>query len=243
MFRTNSTPTQVEQHSIRNRLLKFDSQRIRHKNAPWTGDRYACVFYNKDLNYVGSKMCKRSNKLSRAKPSNELVWLSTTSSATTTSSAVLDARARLLKILKVTRFPEDRTSGLTPSSKYGSKRGTFLAFGVTKSRKNRTLRMEHGMCTRKNINRNNTKYSELYSALSNYVNLLHPNLFGTKDSCEYHACIVAKNSQCEWHVDAGNVGPCVITALGDFRGGDLMVDMQRSAVTTKRAHDTSKTSS
>lgn len=239
MFRTSFTPKQVERHNIRNRLLQFDSQLIRHKNAPWTGERYACVFYNKDLNYADSDLCDRSNKLKRARPTHRLHWIGTPPAQ---SAAVRAARARLLDVLRATRFPEDRTSGLNPSSKYGTKRGTFLAFGVTKTRKNRLTRRQLGLLTRKHINVNNAKYPTLYNALCEYINLLHPDLFGTDDRCMYHACIVAKNSQCEWHVDAGNVGPCVITSLGNFRGGGLLVDMEKVPVMRVRARHKPKKS-
>ena len=224
MFRTHNTPKSYTAHNIHNRLLRFDSYRIRHKNAPWTGDRYACVFYNKDLNYADSAICERSNRLKNTRPNSEITVLPVKHPR---SRAVTDARKKLLSVLRQTRFPEDRTSGLNPSSKYGSKRGHFLAFGVTKTRKNRSVRRIQGLLTRKNINMNNSRYQTLYDALVAYTEAMHPSLFGTSDTSMYHACIIAKNSQCEWHVDAGNIGPCVITSVGDFCGGELLIDEER----------------
>lgn len=203
-------------YDIHNKLIQFDSYRIPHMNAPWKGDRYAIVFFNKDLNYVDSPdVCGRSNRIRQTKPSDEIILLDYADAS--------DERKKLMNIINSTHFPEDRTSGLRVSTKYGKTRGSFIAFGVTKTRKNRKERASKGIYTRKEMNINNTRHAELYNALSTYINTMYPNLFGIDDKCMYHACIIAKNSQCIWHVDAGNIGPCVITALGDFEGGELLI--------------------
>ena len=36
---------------IKHKMLRFDSQRVKHKNAPHTGDRFVIVCFNTDLNY------------------------------------------------------------------------------------------------------------------------------------------------------------------------------------------------
>lgn len=46
----------------------------------------------------------------------------------------------------------------------------------------------------------------------------------------YESALVAKDSMCEWHVDA-NVGPAAITAVGDYRKcGGLLVESERGGL-------------
>jgi len=223
-FRSSHHPVQYHSYDIRDRLLLFESQDMMHKNANWTnGDRYAIVFFNKDMDYsmnkrVSKRKSPRSLKILN-QPKQPTQWLTT---QPTNAKNVLQAKATLLKALRSIEFPEDRTSGLTPSSKYGKHRGTFISLGVTQSRKNRLIRAQQGLFTRKNANQNNKKYNTLYTTLRKYVNTLIPMFFGINDNYRYQGCIVAKNSQCEWHKDKGNIGPSVITALGTFQGGMLL---------------------
>ena len=227
-FRSSHRPVKHTAYDIRNRLLLFESQYMMHKNARWSGgNRYAIVFFNKDMDYSMNKRAsqRKSPRSLRIlnQPKQPTQWLRTQPA---TSPEVLQAKTHLLHVLNSIAFPEDRTSGLTPSSKYGKHRGTFISLGVTQSRKNRAKRAAQGMHTRKNVNQNNVKYERLYSALGAYVNTLTPRFFGTSDAHRYQGCIVAKNSQCEWHTDKGNIGPAVITALGTFTGGKLMVETE-----------------
>ena len=206
-------------HDIYHRLLRFDSYRIPHMNAPWVGDRYACVFYNKDLNYTGSNICTRSNHIKRIPPSDTIDVIDYKDTL-----VVQDARANFIEVLGRTRFPQDRTSGLSVSKKYGDTRGTFLSFGISKTRQSREKRHSQGLYTRKAHNINNIRHRELYEALCVYINAMVPGCFGVDDGNTYHACIVAKNSQCLMHKDKGNIGPCMITAVGNYEHGELVVE-------------------
>ena len=69
-------------------------------------------------------------------------------------------------------------------------------------------------------------YFLLYKAVRDYINALAPvdNFFGMEHDSLYHACIIAKNSQCVWHVDKNNLGGAVLTTLGDFTGGELLIE-------------------
>lgn len=231
-YRSSRVPTKYKSYNIKNKFLLFESSQLLHKNAPWQGDRYAIVFFNKDLSYVNSRLskkCQRSLRLLKKKRKQPITWLVPKGSRATPAT-IHQKRKHLVRLLDQTKFIEDRTSGDKPSSKYGDNRGEFFSFGVTKTRKNRKHREAQGLYTRKHINQNNTKYADIYNALCDYVNSILPNFFGTKDTCKFHMCIVAKNSQCEWHHDAGNVGPAVITAVGDFKGGALWVENEPKAV-------------
>lgn len=226
MFRSVVSPKNTRGFDIRNRLLQFESQHVLHKNDKWSGDRYVCVFFNKEMNYKNCTKCKRSARLRKLPPDPDVFTWLTSPNHTNEQNAL---RKTFLDILHKTHFPEDRTSVKKPHSKYGKTRGRFLSFGVTQSRKPRTLRKMKGMYTRKNYSPNNNTYHQLFQALSNYVTALYPKMFGTADSNKYHACIVAKNSNCEWHRDAGNLGPCAIISIGDFTGGKLLVEWSSSA--------------
>ena len=205
-------------YDIRDKLLQFDSRRILHKNSPWVGTRYVCVFYNKDLNYKGSTLCERSVRLQQQQPPDTL-WV-----ATATESETLQyVRRELLREMERTTFPEERARGTSSSAKYGHRRGTFISFGVTQSRGNRKHRQSRGLHTRKHTNENNRKFAALYTALCRFTDLFKPGLFGVDDSNDYHACIVAKNSQCEWHTDVDNLGGCAIVGMGKYSGGVLMM--------------------
>lgn len=205
-------------YDIRNRLLQFDSGRILHKNASWVGTRYVCVFYNKDLNYKGSTLCERSTRLSQQHPT-PTQWVATAPNTETLQYV----RREFEREMDRTIFPEERVRGTSSSTKYGRRRGTFISFGVTQSRGNRKSRGTRGLHTRKQTNDNNRKYAALYTALCRYTDLLKPGLFGTDDDSKYHACILAKNSQCEWHMDADNLGGCAMMGMGKYGGGELMM--------------------
>lgn len=215
----STPPKEFERFDIREKLLQFDSQRLRHKNAPWKGDRYVLVFFNKDLNYADSDHHKRSVRI-RNQPPQPHRWLPTLPQTPDVESA----KQRLLQVLSQTSFLQDRCSGLRIHPKYGNKRGTFISFGLTQSRKNRTKRRAQGLHTRKNANQNNAKYRQLFDALCVYVNAVSEDVFGVSDKCRFTSCIVAKNSQCEWHTDSGNIGPAALMTLGSFRGGELLVE-------------------
>lgn len=251
MFRSPHPPQHTKSFDIHNRILQFDSQHVLHKNDTWKGDRYVCVFFNKEMNYKHSTRCKRSVRLRRIPPSNTFTWLTPpypneepdqqcetikekamqhiSGNTVGRPSSISHLRKHLLQVLQKTHFPEDRTSVFKPHSKYGDTRGTFISLGVTQSRKPRTLRKSRGLYTRKTHSPNNIKYRLLFQAVSEYVNAMHPHLFGTADHNKFHACIIAKNSRCEWHRDAGNVGPCAITGLGLYEGGDLLVEWSSSS--------------
>lgn len=237
LYRSDRIPEAYDAYNIKNKFLLFESSHLLHKNAPWTGDRYAIVFFNKDLSYVNSrqsKKCQRSLRLLKQKKQQPITWVNPKQRLSTADKRVIrQKQKRLLQLLNETKFIEDRTSGVKPSSKYGDNRGEFFSFGVTKTRKNRKHRETQRLYTRKNINQNNTKYKAIYDALSDYVNTRVPDFFGTSDNSMFHMCIIAKNSQCEWHLDAGNVGPAVISALGDFSGGALWVEREQKTMIKK----------
>lgn len=198
-------------YDIRNTLLRAETKHLLHKNAPHTGNRYVVVLYNKDLNYTGESLCTRSCGI-RDAPMVQTAFLPTADNET-----VEALRTSLLKELEKTKFAQDRCTQNKPHKKYGTNYGYFLSFGITATRKARGDR-----ATRKAHNMNNTKHTELYAKFFAYINTLHPGIFG--EDGIYHGCIIAKNSMCEWHRDETNIGHATLTALGNYTGGELLLE-------------------
>lgn len=65
--------------------------------------------------------------------------------------------------------------------------------------------------------RYNKKFPKLYRLLRKFMRTYAPNF-------EYTTIQVNKNIQSSPHFDKNNVGPSIIVALGDFIGGDLVVE-------------------
>ena len=209
-------------YDIRNRMVRADTLRLLHKNAPHTdGDRYCIVLYNKDLNYSGSHIHLRSAAVKQQAPSETGYTL------TFDTDEVTRARAKLVSILTHTKLPKDRCTNLKGNSivkahsKY-SGQAEFISFGVTASRKSQTARAALGLYTRESQNANNERYPQLHAAFCAYMDVFCPGRFG--DDGVYHACIISLNSQCEWHQDKHNIGHASLSALGDFQGGHLLIE-------------------
>jgi hypothetical protein len=66
----------------------------------------------------------------------------------------------------------------------------------------------------------NKKFPELYSLVTKLIKLYKPNF-------QYTTIQVNKNIQSDPHVDKNNVGPSYIIALGDYTGGDLVIEGER----------------
>ncbi len=206
-----NTPTRYTAYDIRHNILQADTHRLLHMNAPHVGNRYCIVLYNKNLNYVGTTLCERSNEIMKQLPV-ETHYLQTVE-----NEEIDCIRKEFVKVLGRTRFLQDRTTVSKPHSKYGNNYGYFISFGISATRKNRV-----GRSTRKAVNANNVRYKTLYKQFVKYVNTLHPGIFG--ENGMYHACIIAKNSMCQWHRDSTNIGHASLTAVGDFVDGALLIE-------------------
>ena len=206
---TDSPPHKA--YDIRNTLLRAETKYLLHKNAVHTGDRYCIVMYNKNLNYSNSSECTRSCEIQK-QPMVETSFLPTVE-----NEKVILLRKSLLDVLEKTRFPQDRGTKDKPHSKYGDNYGYFVSFGITTTRKARNDRT-----TRKSYNVNNLKYPVLYNLFCEYINALHPHIFG--EDGVYHACIIAKNSMCMWHRDKTNIGHATLSGLGSYTGGELLLE-------------------
>lgn len=211
-------------YDIHNRMVRANTTQLLHKNAPHIGDRYVIVCFNKNLNYSGSEFHLRSCAI-RKTP-----MVHTGYTATFDTPEVTHARNELLALLGNTKFPKDRCTNLKnsvvkPHSKYLGN-AEFVSFGVTASRKSKIKRALLGKYTRESSNYNNTKFAPLYQAFQKYMDVFAPGKLGVDGV--YHAAIISKNSQCEFHVDTGNIGHASLSALGSFEGGELLVQTSTS---------------
>jgi len=204
----------MQTYNIKNRLIQADTHVLQHRGTTWTGTRYCVVLFNKDLNYKGESVCKRSERI-KAKPRQPIQYIPTIETAQVSAS-----RSLLLEQLEKTRFIPDRCSTQNeprPHTKYGMNPAHILSFGITATRKKRENRK-----TRETENMNNKKYPLLYQLFTQYINAQCPGIFGKNGT--YHACIISKNSQCEPHVDKHNIGPAVLQTLGNnFEGGHFEI--------------------
>jgi hypothetical protein len=211
---------------IKHKMLRFDSQRIRHKNAPHTGDRFVIVCFNTDLNYkyksdewVKDRGDQRSLRLKREYCDREEEYLTSRNADT--------EREVLLKLLAQSKYKlllkDNSTDG--GNSKYDDNGGRFMSFGATASRELQQEREARGIFSKFEKNKNNQIYAALYKAVREYLNALAPddNFFGLNERSLYQSCVIAKNSQCVWRVDKKSLGGAVLTTLGDFTGGELLL--------------------
>ena len=63
----------------------------------------------------------------------------------------------------------------------------------------------------------NAKFPELYTLLQDFIKESQPDF-------EYTTIQVNKNVLCEPHVDKNNIGPSYGISLGDFTGGNLVIE-------------------
>jgi hypothetical protein len=224
--------TTLLRYDIHHKPLVFESTNLYHRNMVHAGTRYAIVLYNKDYSWASD----RSPRGPRTEPfpttkkelsvSGDAYALDTPTSVKT----LWTFEPSLLEVLDATTFRPDRCRfGGKPHAKYvDSERSRFLSFGLALSRKSRKDQLKRGITDRHSINSNNTLHPVLFDMLCTYLNTVHPNLFGLTDQFAFTSLIVARNAQCRFHLDADNRGPACIVGVGDYRGGNLLIDVGRS---------------
>ena len=114
---------------------------------------------------------------------------------------------QVLDELEYIKFPKN-----TSRRNISSKPSEAFALGSVNYRGQKSL----GGLTR-GPSRWNKKFPELYSLVTKLIKLYKPDF-------EYTTIQVNKSIQSEPHIDKNNVGPSYIIALGDFTGGDLVID-------------------
>ena len=228
----NMRDTTILRYDIHHKPLVFESQNLYHRNLVHTGDRYAIVLYNKNYTWASD----RQPQAPRTKPfgtTKERLSIGGDAYALDTPVSVKQLwrlEPELLEVLETTTFRPDRCRfGGKPHAKYvNSEQSRFLSFGLALSRKSRKAQLARGIYDRHSVNANNTRFPVLFDKLCTYLNTVHPNLFGLSDQFAFTSLIVARNAMCRFHLDADNRGPACIVGVGDFRGGNLLIDVGRS---------------
>ena len=215
-------------YDIHEKPLIFESTDMYHKNAPHKGTRYAIVLYNKDFRWADTK----SPRVHRTEPFAENKHdLEQTGDAYYLQSGTADVLP-LLEALDATTFRPDRCSGpAKPHTKYvDAEKSTFLSFGLTLCRKSKEQQAMRGIPDRRGVNKNNTTHIHLFNQLCKYLNTLHPRLFGLDNTYFYSSLIVAKDALCRFHLDSLNKGNACILGIGDYTGGELLLNTGMSNV-------------
>ena len=210
-------------YDIHEKLLVFESTQLYHKNAPThEGTRYAIVLYNKDFRWADTK----SPRVHRTQPfATDKEGLAQSAVAFYLDTGTADVLP-LLGELDKTTFRPDRCSGTANAhSKYvDAENSTFLSFGLTLCRKSKEQQAMRGIADRHGINIHNTQHIHLFTALCTYLNQLYPRLFGLDSSYFYTSLIVAKDALCRYHLDSLNKGNACILGVGDYTGGELLLN-------------------
>jgi len=193
------------------RAVEFDGRRLPHKTAPFSGDRYCIVVYNPDFSFHDRYMThahERSEELRAMAiaPPSEIARVSTDEQK--------GASANLLRELQQSRWVS--RSGKKSHEKYAGGDSHTLVFGKT-----RTRAAYEGKSKARDAPANKT-HRPLLLALQLYLRAL----IGPRVD-EYTGLFVAHNSTSSWHFDRSNVGPSIITCIGEYEGGALLINPEK----------------
>lgn len=122
-------------------------------------------------------------------------------------------KKKVFTLLEATRFPTCRTRPNVSADPTQA-----FALGEVNYRGQKSL----GGRTR-GPSRYNKKFPELLSSIQELMKHYHPDF-------DYTTIQVNKNVQSKGHVDQNNVGPSIIIALGDFTGGELVIEGKPSNI-------------
>ena len=188
--------------------VQFDGRRTPHKTAKFSGDRYCIVLYNPDLSYHNKGFTHIHERTEQLRPPTNEAPKEVGRVVTDSQKSARRELSRQLHNAKWVTY-----QGAKSHSKYAGAPSTTLCFGTA-----RRLGPYKNKCKGKPAVANKT-HKPLYRALRLYLRAL---LGATVD--DYAGVFVARNSVCDWHYDATNVGPSIITCVGEYEGGDLLIN-------------------
>jgi len=126
----------------------------------------------------------------------------------------------VLECLENTKFPKNKTR----VNVSGAKATEAFVLGSVNYRGQRSLGGKL-----KGPSRWNLKFPELFILIKKIIKLCKPNF-------EYTTIQVNKNVVSRPHVDKNNIGPSYIIALGDFYGGELIIEGKEFNIRNKWKH-------
>lgn len=221
----------ITRHDINGAAVMFDGLRTLHKNDAWTGDRYVIVLYSPDFSFHNSNgfthIDERTETIRRAVPVPSTVE----QVAVSKSPDVAARRNELERVLSETTYCERRDNKPCTHSKYAGASHT-LVFGNIRSRKGYQnsvanagpLVVQPMSAAKRMPSKANDSHREVKERVERYLATLLPDT----DLARYESIFIGKNSDCNWHYDVYNVGQTIITAVGDYAGGDFLVDPSQS---------------
>ena len=179
-----------------------------HKNAPYTGDRYCIVLFNPDFSYHDTHITHAHAKTEQLRgmhiaPPHEIARVHTDE----------QRKTRAILLTELSRAPFVFRKKRRAHGKYGYESRT-LVFGQTRKR---------GAFDGKNSKTHEAPANKTHAPLLAAVYAYMAVLIGPRVA-DYAGVFVSYNSPCTWHYDMSNVGDSVLTCIGDFTGGELLID-------------------
>ena len=205
----NHNEAQAESYDLQQNAVEFDGSRWKHMNTEWEGDRYVVVYFNIDFSqhdrWRGLHGPDHRTEEARAAP---LLTRPVCTPIDTASMECIELRQQLLHHIYQVAFLN------RPQLKYQNKSEIVL----------------FGECTQPYHvkERHPCKGNELYPALHSLLKQYVDYIMQKSVSHTYSTILLAKNSKCVWHLDKQNVGSSIITALGTYTGGKLLVNHMKS---------------
>ena len=206
---TKSTMTHnealAETYDAQENAILFDGSRWYHKNTEWEGDRYVLVYFNIDFSqhdrWRGLHGPDHQTEDARALPP---LTQPVCTPINTSSAECVELRRHLLDEIGRVEFMS------RPQLKY-EKKSEILLFGEC-------IQPYHAKG--RHPCKANENYPALHALLLQYVDFIMQKPVSTA----YSTILLAKNSQCTWHLDKQNVSSSILTAIGPFTGGKLRVN-------------------
>jgi hypothetical protein len=196
----------ADAYDIQRYAVTFEGSMWYHKNTKWTGDRYVLVWFNTDFSKHdrerGLHGPDTQTEEERARPA---LTRPVCTPIDTDSEECVALRAELMEEIQKVDFLNKR------QRKYSSKSAVMFFGECTRPYKPKA----RFPC------RGNALYPKLHMLLNQYLEFI------VKGPRTYSTILLAKNSQCDWHLDKQNVSSSVITGLGGYGGGLLLVNHKR----------------
>ena len=191
-------------YDIKDNVVRFNGARCFHKNAEHTGERIVMVFFNTDFSshdrWRGLHGPDELTEEIRSQPvvtDPECIPIKTDKTCITLRNNILEEAKKVDWM--------NRKQG-----KYDGKSNMVFFGHVLKPYQEKA----------RNVTVASLAYPELHKMLNDYID----HIVGPDTASKYSTILLAKNSQCNWHLDKQNIGSSLIHCVGDYKGGELLVN-------------------
>ena len=217
--------------NLKESVVIFNGSDLYHTNANWTNDRYVIILFNPDFSFHDAQ-----RKLFSLDPRTEELRFQCVD-APSVMKKVKRTAERSRQVDEILRLAAAAQFMNTKQSKYENlPQMLHFGYGVARNHLMRTAHantyagvspggLEQGNLKNKRmLSKATTQFPDLHGALRRYMD----SLVGSEVTAEFASMLFAKNSKCNWHRDRRNVGATLITAIGDYVGGELLINPVRS---------------